>query len=131
MSLRELLNAPEDDVISEHMETDLLTVNESADPELAAREFADYDFPALPVIDDRGRFVGIIRTEEMLDVVEEEEVSEDILKSAGVTFTDVEVSRSSAIPESSVSRRLHHPVGDAQARLRPRGRGGPPNHDRQ
>lgn len=131
MSLRELLNAPEDDVISEHMETDLLTVNESADPELAAREFADYDFPALPVIDDRGRLVGIIRTEEMLDVVEEEEVSEDILKSAGVTFTDVEVSRSSAIPESSVSRRLHHPVGDAQARLRPRGRGGPPHHDRQ
>ena len=105
MSLRELLNAPEDDVVSEHMETDLLTVNESADPEFAAREFADYDFPALPVIDDRGRFVGIIRNEEMLDVVEEE-ASEDILKSAGFTFTDVEVSRSSAILESSVSRIL-------------------------
>lgn len=105
MSMRELLNAPEDDVVSDHMETDLITVNESADPELAARELADYDFPALPVIDDRGRFVGILRSEEVLDVIEEE-ASEDILKSAGFTFTDVEASRSSAILESSVSRIL-------------------------
>ena len=105
MSLRELLNAPEDDVVSDHMETDLLTINESADPEIAARQLADYDFPALPVIDDRGRFVGIIRTEEMLDVVEEE-ATEDILKSAGFTFTDVEASRSTAILESSIGRIL-------------------------
>lgn len=105
MSLRELLNAAEDDLVSDHMETDLVTVNEKADPELAARELAEYDFPALPVIDDRGRFIGIIRTEEMLDVVEEE-ASEDILKSAGFTFTDVEASRSAAILESSTSRIL-------------------------
>ena len=105
MSLRELLNAPEDSLVSDHMATDLFTITESADPELAARELADVDLPALPVIDDRGRLVGIIRTEEMLDVVEEE-ASEDILKSAGFTFTDVEASRSSAILESSITRIL-------------------------
>ncbi|MES3161565.1 MAG: magnesium transporter [Halorubrum sp.] len=105
MSLRELLNAPEDDVVADHMETDLFTVNESADPELAAQQLADADFPALPVVDDRGRLVGIIRTEEMLDVMEEE-ASEDILKSAGFTFSDIEASRSSAILESSIPRIL-------------------------
>ena len=105
MSMRELLKAAEDDLVSDHMVTDLVTINEGADPELAIRELAEMDFPALPVIDDRGRLVGIIRTEEMLDVVEEE-ASEDILKSAGFTFTDVEMSRSSAILESSISRIL-------------------------
>ena len=105
MSLRELLNAPEDDIVADHMETDLVTINESADPELAVHELADMDFPALPVINDRGRLEGIIRTEEMLDVVEEE-ASEDILKSAGFTFTDIESSRSSAILESSITRIL-------------------------
>ncbi|WP_049888657.1 magnesium transporter [Natronococcus occultus] len=105
MSMRELLNAPEDDLVSDHMETDLITINEEADPELVAHELADTDFSALPIINDRGRLEGIIRTEEMLEVVEEE-ATEDILKSAGFTFTDVEVSRSSAILESSISRIL-------------------------
>lgn len=105
MSLRELLNAPEDDLVSEHMETDLTTVNNTDDPEAAVQRLAAVDFPALPVIDERGRLSGIIRTEEMLDVVAEE-ASEDILKSAGFTFTDIEDSRSSAILESSVLRIL-------------------------
>ena len=105
MSLRELLNAPEDALVSDHMATDLITINEGADPELAAREIADTDFPALPVVDDDGRMVGIIRTEEMLDVVEEE-ASEDILKSAGFSFADVETSRSQAILEGSASKIL-------------------------
>ena len=105
LSLRELLNAPEDDLVSEHMETNLVTVNEGADPELAARQMSDLDYPALPVVNDRDQMVGILRTEEMLDVVEEE-ASEDILKSAGFSFTDVEASRSNAILESSISRIL-------------------------
>lgn len=105
MSLRELLNAPEDDVVADHMETDLYTVNVDTDPEAATKQLADTDFPALPVVDNRGRLEGVIRTEEMLDVLAEE-ASEDILKSAGFTFTDVEASRSSAILESSVTRIL-------------------------
>ncbi len=105
MSLRELLNAPEDELVSEYMETDLVTLNANADPEVAAREMSDLDFPALPVVDDDGVLVGILRTDDMLDVVEEE-ASEDILKSAGFTFTDIESSRSEAILESSISRIL-------------------------
>ncbi|GAB3025284.1 magnesium transporter [Natronobiforma cellulositropha] len=105
MSLRELLNAPEDTLVSEHMATDLITLRAGADPEVAASEMSDLDFPALPVVDGEGRLVGIVRTEDMLDVVEEE-ATEDIMKSAGFTLMDVEESRSSTILESSIPRIL-------------------------
>jgi len=105
LSLRELLNAPEDDVVEDHMVTDLVTIDADQDPEVAANEMADLDFPAFPVIDDEGILVGVLRTDDMLEVVEEE-ATEDILKSAGFTFTEVERSRSSAILESSIPRIL-------------------------
>ena len=105
MSLRELLNAPEDDVVEDHMETDLVTIDADADPEFAADEIAELDFPALPVVDDDGRLVGVLRTDDMIDVVEEE-ATEDIMKSAGFSFADVEQSRSSAILESSIPKIL-------------------------
>ncbi len=105
MSLRELLNAPEDDVVEEHMATELVTIDDDADPEYVAGEMADREFPALPVVDGEGVLVGVVRTDDMLGVVEEE-ATEDILKSAGFTFTDVESSRSEAILESSIARIL-------------------------
>lgn len=105
MSLRELLNAPEDDVVEAHMSTDLITINADADPEYAASEMAERDFPALPVVDDDGVLVGVLRTDDMIEVVEEE-ATEDIMKSAGFSFADVETSRSSAILESSILKIL-------------------------
>ena len=105
MSLRELLNAPEDDVVEDHMVTDVVTVGADSDPEYAAAEMADRDFPALPVVDDENVLVGVVRTDDMIDVVEEE-ATEDILKSAGFSFADVEQSRSSAILESSIPKIL-------------------------
>ncbi|EMA41630.1 magnesium transporter [Halobiforma nitratireducens] len=105
MSLRELLNAPEDDVVEEHMVTDLVTINAGADPEFAADEIVERDFPAMPVVDDDGVLVGVLRTDDMIEVVEEE-ATEDILKSAGFSFADIEESRSSAILESSIPRIL-------------------------
>ncbi len=105
MSLRELLNAPEDDVVEAHMVTDAVTINADADPEWAADEIAERDFPAMPVVDDDGVLVGVLRTDNMIEVVEEE-ATEDILKSAGFSFADVEQSRSSAILESSIPKIL-------------------------
>lgn len=105
LSLRELLNAPEDDVVENYMVTDLVTIGAEEDPEVAANEMADLDFPALPVVDSEGVLVGVLRTDDMIEVVEEE-ATEDILKSAGFTFTEVERSRSSAILESSIARIL-------------------------
>ena len=57
MSMRNLLNSPEDDLDFDHMETDLMTVYEGADPVIAARQVADFNVLVLPVIDHRGRLL--------------------------------------------------------------------------
>jgi len=56
LSLRELLTVPEDDVVETHMHADLVTIDADADPEYAV---------------DEGVLVGILRTEDMIGVVEE------------------------------------------------------------
>lgn len=105
LSLRELLNAEVDDPISTVMYEDVISVRADLDVELAAQEIADVDYRALPVVDDGGILIGVVRMEDMLDVVEEE-ASEDIFKSAGFAFADIELARSTAILESSIARIL-------------------------
>jgi magnesium transporter len=105
LSVRELLNAPEDELVASIMHEEVHSLEGDRDVELAARRFAELDFPALPVTDSDGRLIGVARNDDMLDVVEEE-ATEDILKSAGFTFSDTELSRSSAILESSILRIL-------------------------
>ncbi len=105
LSLRELLNAPEDIEVSDVMETDLVTINAGVDVEQAAMQISELDFSAIPVVDDDGVLVGVLRSESMLDVVEDE-ATEDILKSAGFSFTEIEENRSQLILESSLSKIL-------------------------
>ncbi len=105
LSFRELLNAPRDEPVSAFMQRDLITVGAEEDPEEAVHRVHSTDLPAVPVVDEDGRLVGILRTEEMLDVAEEE-ATEDIMKSAGFSFVDIETSRSEAILESSIPRIL-------------------------
>lgn len=100
LSLRELLNAPEDGLVRDYMSSEVIAIETPEEVEVAAREMQKHDFRALPVVDAEGRFLGVLRTEDMLAVLEEE-ATEDIMKHAGFTFTDVELSRSAAILESS------------------------------
>ncbi len=100
-----MLNAPEDQKVSEIMETDVISLNAEADIELAARQMQGLEYPALPVIDANDHLVGIARADDMVAVIEEE-ATEDMLKMTGLDFSDLEVSRSTAILESSVLRIL-------------------------
>ncbi|MCS3924583.1 magnesium transporter [Methanosalsum natronophilum] len=100
VSLRDLLNAKGDKPISKIMKTDLTTLEENEDVEIAARKMSDIPFRAVPVTSADMKLVGVMRSEDMLDVVEEE-ASEDIFKSAGMVFSDEEVSRSHTILTSS------------------------------
>lgn len=102
-SFRDLINAPEDDLVSEHMSTDLITLEEDEDIERAALRMSELEFPALPVVDTAGVLRGVARSDDMIEVVEDE-ATEDILKRAGLTFMDVEAARSTAILESSIPR---------------------------
>lgn len=87
VSVRDLLIASEDEVISEIMETNVISVHVNEDIENVSRAFSKYDIMALPVVDNDDRIVGIITVDDIIDVIEEE-ATEDFEKMAAITPTD-------------------------------------------
>jgi magnesium transporter len=77
LSLRDLIVAARDTRIREIMDPDVVSIPTDTDQEEVARIMADYDFSVLPVVDDKGKLVGIITVDDVLDVVEDE-ATEDI-----------------------------------------------------
>jgi magnesium transporter len=58
--------------ITELMERNLVTVEATDDQEAVAAKVADYDFFAIPVVDNEQRLVGIITHDDVIDVLERE-----------------------------------------------------------
>ncbi len=69
--------------VREVMEPPLATVRPEQDQEQVARLMARYNLAAVPVVDDRGRLLGRVTFDDVIDVVEAE-MTEDLLKFAGV-----------------------------------------------
>ncbi|HOR41774.1 MAG TPA: magnesium transporter [Atribacterota bacterium] len=82
LSLRDLIVADPHKRVSEIMEEDVISVLDTEDREVAARVISDYDFLAIPVINEKGKMVGIITVDDIIDVLEEE-VTEDIHRMVG------------------------------------------------
>ena len=82
--LREILFADEDEMISEIMDTDVISVVTSDDREEVANVFKKYDFSVLPVVNDEEKLIGIITADDIIDVIYEE-TTEDIQKIAAIT----------------------------------------------
>jgi len=72
VSLRKLIMAKPEMVVSEIMDQDVISVRVDEDQELVARKIARYDFIAMPVVDAEGRLVGIVTHDDVLDVLQEE-----------------------------------------------------------
>jgi len=87
LSIRTLLLSEEDDVVSDIMEPNVISVGTLEDKEEVAQAFSKYDFVALPVVDAEGRLVGIVTVDDAIDVMEEE-TTEDIEKMAAILPTD-------------------------------------------
>src|SRR5262245_1622500 len=83
VSLRELIMAPRRATVSDLMERNVFSVRDTDDRELVARVFAEYDLLAMPVVDAEGRLVGIITSDDVVDVVVEE-ATEDAHRMGGV-----------------------------------------------
>lgn len=83
LSLRELINLPAEAPVAEHMTTRFVSVHPETDQEQAAREVAQYDILAIPVVDHGRRLLGIITIDDIIDVLVEEN-SEDILRFGAV-----------------------------------------------
>lgn len=82
ISLRELLVHPPHMQLKDFMNHDLITVRTDADQEEVARIASKYDLLAVPVVDDRGRLVGMITIDDVVDVLRDE-ATEDIYQMAG------------------------------------------------
>jgi len=83
LSLRDLILARSSETVSEIMQRDVVSVRVDQDREEAAQELAQYDFLAIPVVDDQNRLVGIITHDDVIDVMQEE-ATEDALLMGGV-----------------------------------------------
>jgi magnesium transporter len=83
LSLRELLAAPEGAHISDLAWTDVVTVPATADREEVARITSKYDLVAVPVVDERGRILGVITVDDVIDAIVEEQ-TEDVQRLGAV-----------------------------------------------
>ena len=85
VSTRELISnlKKPDALLSDIMETELITVDVDDDQEIVAQKVAKYDLLAIPVVDDQHRMLGIITYDDVIDVVLEEAI-EDAHRIAGV-----------------------------------------------
>jgi magnesium transporter len=84
VSLRKVIRAAPQTVVRDIMNDDVLTADAWEDAEEAARRMARYGFYALPVLDRRGRMVGIFTGDDAQSVLREEE-TEDVLKLGAVS----------------------------------------------
>ncbi len=83
VSLRTLVVSPEDELLTDLMETDVISVNTHDDQETVAGVFKKYGFLALPVVDGENRLTGIITVDDIMDVMEQE-VTEDFQRMAAM-----------------------------------------------
>ena len=83
VALRFLILKDEDELLSDIMETNVISIKTTTDQEEAAKMFQKYDFTAMPVVDNENRMVGIITIDDVIDIIQEE-VTEDIEKMAAI-----------------------------------------------
>lgn len=86
-TVKDLLLAEDDDIVRDMMEENVISVHTLDDQEQVAQIFSDYDFLALPVVDNEQRLVGIVTIDDAIDVIREE-ATEDIEKMAAVLPSD-------------------------------------------
>lgn len=83
----DLMLAEPDVLISDIMNTAIISVTTDDDKETVAQTMSKYDFLAIPVVDKNNRLVGIVTYDDAMDVIKEE-ATEDIEKMAAITPTD-------------------------------------------
>lgn len=82
LSLRELIVAAPQTLVSNIMHKKIISVNVHEDQEEVARVVTKYNFLAVPVVDDNNELLGIITVDDIIDVIHEE-ATEDIYRLAG------------------------------------------------
>lgn len=97
LTLRRVLRAEPNAIARDVMNPDPITAPATANAEEVARTLARYGFSAIPLIDDRGRMLGIVTADDAQEVLAEAE-TEDALK-MGAVSGDAEAYLSLSVPE--------------------------------
>ncbi|MEE9285676.1 MAG: magnesium transporter [Dehalococcoidia bacterium] len=83
VNLRDLVLAPAETLVRELMNPNVITVKPGTDQEECARVMSRYDLVQLPVADDQNQVLGVILSEDIIDVLEEE-ATEDMMRLASI-----------------------------------------------
>jgi magnesium transporter len=84
VTLRNLILAPRQAFLRDLMHDEVVALKHTEPQESAAETLAQYDFIALPVLDDDGGMLGIITHDDVIDVLREA-TTVDLQKQAGVS----------------------------------------------
>ncbi|WP_020619114.1 magnesium transporter [Paenibacillus daejeonensis] len=82
VSYRDIILATPDERMSDIMSSRVISVHVGMDQEHVADVIRDYDFTAVPVVDDHDVLIGIITVDDIIDIVIQE-ANEDIQKLSG------------------------------------------------
>ena len=82
ISLRELVTTPGDTMLKDIMSKLIHVVRPETDQEEVARIVSQYNFLAVPVVDQEDRLLGIVTVDDVVDVIREE-ATEDFLQLVG------------------------------------------------
>lgn len=87
VTVKDLLLAKSDAFVGDIMEENVIWVHTHDDKEDVATKLSDYNFLAIPVVDDEKRIVGIVTVDDAIDVLQEE-ATEDIEKTNAIKPSD-------------------------------------------
>jgi magnesium transporter len=87
LTLRQMLLSKPDDRVRDVMITNVISVLPELDQEEAAKILAKYDLHTMPVVQETGKMLGVITSDDIIDVVVEEQ-AEDVQKFGGMEALD-------------------------------------------
>lgn len=87
VSAMDLLTCDDDEILTDIMDDNPITVTTLSDKEDVAQLFNKYDVFAIPVVDKENCMVGIVTVDDAIDVIQEE-AEEDFQKMAAIAPTD-------------------------------------------
>jgi magnesium transporter len=83
LTLRILLLADPTERVHDAMLTNVISVPPQMDQEEVAQKLAKYDFNTLPVVSEKGQLLGVITSDDIMDVMNEEQ-AEDVHKMGAI-----------------------------------------------
>jgi len=101
VSLRQLLFTRPNTPLKDIMTSDVISVHTETDQEEVARNVADYNLVAIPVVDIENTLVGVVTVDDVIDVIDQE-ATEDIYKMVSLDSTY----RIQDRPITSIKKRL-------------------------